>query len=69
MIHSPLSIYLVTKSKTAAYEAEARRERLLREARVPSRLRSGIASFLHGLAERLAPDINYPNLSKRAHPH
>jgi hypothetical protein len=56
-IHLPTSIYLQTQATTAAYEAEAKREQLLRQAGAPSTLRSGIAAFLHGLAERLAPDL------------
>jgi hypothetical protein len=60
MIYTPTSMNLQAQAKAAAYEAEAKQERLLRTQRAPSALRKTIASALHGLAERLAPDFNYP---------
>jgi hypothetical protein len=69
MIYTPTSSHLQAQAKTAAFEAEARRERLLRQAGAPSALRKAVAAFLHGLAERLAPDLGYPSASQRAHPH
>jgi hypothetical protein len=68
MIYTPTSMHLQAQAKTAAYEAEANRERLLRTQSAPSALRKAVASFLHGLAQRLAPDFNYPS-PKGAHPH
>jgi hypothetical protein len=69
MIYTPTSIQLQAQAKVAAYEADASRERLLRTQSAPSALRKGIASFLHGLAERLAPDGGYPSPPQEAHPH
>jgi hypothetical protein len=66
MNHLPSSVYLETAAKIAAYEAEAKRERLLREAGAPFTLRNGIASFLYRLAERIAPDAGYLSPSQRA---
>jgi hypothetical protein len=66
-IHLPTSIHLQTQTTTAAYEAQAKRERLLRQAATPATLRSGIALFLHELAERLAPGASYPSSPQRAH--
>jgi hypothetical protein len=69
MNYTLTTIHLQAKAKAAAYEAEAHQERLLRQAGAPSTLRNAIASFLHGLAERLAPDFNYPSSPQGAHPH
>jgi hypothetical protein len=69
MIYTPTSIQLQAQAKIAAYEAEASRERLLRQEGAPSALRKGIASVLYGLAKRLAPDFNYPSPTQGAHPH
>jgi hypothetical protein len=69
MIYTPTSMNLQAQAKAAAFEAEANRERLLRQEGAPSALRKGIAAFLHGLAQQLAPDAGYPSSPQGAHPH
>jgi hypothetical protein len=58
MIESPTSMFLQAQAKAAAYAAEAEQARLLQQLGTPSTLRHNVASFLHGLAERLAPDFD-----------